>query len=123
MKTKTILAMLPLLLAPACAGEHDTHAADNTRQNARDKDGGTLTPTDQSESEADRELTQRVRKSVVDDDSLSMNAKNVKVITRNGKVTLRGIVDTQAEKDAVAAKARAVSGVTDVDNQLEINTK
>lgn len=123
MKTKTILSMLPLFIACACSGEHKTHAADNTSQNARDKEGHTLTPTDQSESDADRELTQRVRQSVVADDSLSVNAKNVKVITRNGKVTLRGVVDAQAEKDAVAAKARAVAGVLDVDNQLEVKTK
>ena len=121
---KTILSILPLVLACACSGgEHKTHAADNTSQNARDKDGHNLTPLDQSETEADRQLTQKVRQDLVADDSLSVDAKNVKVITRNGKVTLRGVVDSQAEKDAVAAKARAIAGVLDCDNQLEVKMK
>jgi osmotically-inducible protein OsmY len=57
------------------------------------------------------------------DKAMSMNAQNCKIITdKSGVVTLRGVVDSQAEKDAIQAKAQAVAGVTRVDNQLEVKT-
>jgi osmotically-inducible protein OsmY len=101
---------------------HDTRAvdADNTGRNARDADGNTLTPMDQGESEADRTITQQIRKAVVDHDQLSTNAKNVKIITQNGVVTLRGPVKSQEEKAAIASVAQKTGGVKRVDNQLEI---
>ena len=94
--------------------------ADNTRKNERDRDGDTVTPEDQAENDADRTITQRIRQAVVDKDGLSMNAKNVKIVTANGVVTLRGPVQSPAEKIDVASIARATDGVTRVDNQLEI---
>lgn len=101
---------------------HDARAvdADNTGRNARDADGNTLTPLDQGESEADRTITQQIRKAVVDHDQLSTNAKNVKIITNNGVVTLRGPVKSQEEKAAIASVAQKTGGVKRVDNQLEI---
>jgi osmotically-inducible protein OsmY len=96
--------------------------ADNTGRNARDAEGNTLTPMDQGESEADRTITQQIRKSVVDNDSLSTNAKNVKIITQNGVVTLRGPVKSPEEKAAIANAAQKAAGVKRVDNQLEIET-
>jgi osmotically-inducible protein OsmY len=120
---------LPLALgAPALAAdEHHKDAAnaaaadaDNTKRNARDADGNTLTPLDQGESEADRTITQQIRKQVVAHDQLSTNAKNVKIITQNGVVTLRGPVKTPEEKAAIASLASKASGVKRVDNQLEI---
>lgn len=119
---KTILSCLIFACVCSCSGEHPTKAADNTSQNARDKGGKTLTPLDQSETEADRSLTQKIRQSLVDDSALSTNAQNVKVITQNGKVTLRGVVASQEEKDSVAEKARAIPGVLECDNQLEVKT-
>jgi hyperosmotically inducible periplasmic protein len=94
-------------------------AADNTKKNERDT-GNTLTPGDQAENEADRTITQQIRQAVVDKDSLSMNAKNVKIITANGVVTLRGPVKTPDEKADIAAIAQRTSGVTRVDNQIEV---
>jgi osmotically-inducible protein OsmY len=95
-------------------------APDNTGSNVRDRSGKTLTPGDQSESEADRTLTQRIRQAVVADDSLSTNAHNIKIITVNGVVTLRGPVNSAKEKATIDAKAQQIAGAKNVDNQLEI---
>jgi osmotically-inducible protein OsmY len=95
-------------------------APDNTGRNIRDRSGATLTPGDQSESEADRTLTQRIRQAVVADDSLSTNAHNIKIITINGVVTLRGPVNSAQEKANIDAKAQQIAGATKVNNQLEI---
>jgi hyperosmotically inducible periplasmic protein len=103
-------------VSPAAAGPYD---ADNTGRNVRDR-GDTVTPTDQGENDADRQVTANIRKAIVDDDSLSTNAKNVKIMTRDGQVTLRGPVKTPEEKAAIAAKAERIAGVKRVDNQLEI---
>jgi len=119
MKSLTLVCVLASVLsaAPLLAGEQD---ADNTGRNVQDRDDQTLTPGDQGGSAADREVTANVRKAIVADDALSMNAHNVKVITLNGVVTLRGPVKNAAEKSSVAAKAQKVAGVKRVDNQLEI---
>jgi osmotically-inducible protein OsmY len=99
-----------------------TTAADNSGVNVRDRNDQTKTAGDQSESEADRTISQNIRQALTSDDSLSTNGKNVKVITVDGKVTLRGPVKSDQEKSAVAAKAQQVAGVKNVDNQLEIAT-
>jgi osmotically-inducible protein OsmY len=96
-------------------------APDNTGVNTRDREGKTLTPQDQSESEGDRELTRRIRQAVMDDGSLSFEAKNAKIITVNGRVTLRGPVKNAEEKLAIEAHAAAAAGGA-VDSQLEIET-
>lgn len=94
--------------------------ADNTKINERDRSGATLTPTDQGGSEADRKMTQLVRQAVVKDDSLSFTAKNVKIITQNGKITLRGPVNTAQERTTIESAARKVAGSYQVDNLLEV---
>lgn len=96
-----------------------TVAADNSGLNVRDRDA-TKTSGDQSESEADRTITQNVRQAVVADDSVSTNGKNVKIITVDGTVTLRGPVKSEKEKTNIGAKAQQIAGVKRVDNQLEI---
>ena len=93
---------------------------DNSGRNVRDADGTTKTSGDQSESEADRTITQNVRQAVTADDSISTNGKNVKIITVDGTVTLRGPVKSEQEKTNIAAKAQQIAGVKKVDNQLEI---
>lgn len=98
----------------------DAHDADNTGRNARDAGGTTLTPMDQGENEADRTITQQIRKAVVNHEQLSTNAKNVKIITQNGVVTLRGPVKSAEEKATIASVAQKTGGVKRVDNQLEI---
>ena len=93
---------------------------DNSGRNVRDADATTKTPGDQSESEPDRTITQNVRQAVTADDSISTNGKNVKIITVDGTVTLRGPVKSEQEKTNIAAKAQQIAGVKKVDNQLEI---
>jgi hyperosmotically inducible periplasmic protein len=95
-------------------------AADNSGRNVRDRNDATKTPGDQSESEADRTITQNVRQAVTADDSVSTNGKNVKIITNDGTVTLRGPVKSEQEKTNIGAKAQQIAGVKRVDNQLEI---
>jgi len=97
-----------------------TTAPDNTGRNVQDRSGATLTPGDQSESEADRTLTQKVRQAVMADESLSTTAHNIKIITTNGAVTLRGPVNSAKEKATIDAKAQQIAGATKVDNQLAI---
>ncbi len=94
--------------------------ADNTKKNERDRDGDTVTPGDQAENDADRSITQRIRQAVVDKDGLSTNAKNVKIMTANGVVTLRGPVQSAGEKSSIASIAQTTEGVSRVDNQLEV---
>jgi hyperosmotically inducible periplasmic protein len=119
MRSLVLVCTLAALLtaAPAIAGDYD---ADNSAKNARDRDDQSVTSGDQGGSAADRELTANIRKAIVGDDSLSMNAHNVKIITKDGVVTLRGPVETAGEKTSVAVKAQKVAGVKRVDNQLEI---
>jgi osmotically-inducible protein OsmY len=95
---------------------------DNTERNVRDSGNTTLTPEDQKETKSDRNLTAAIRRAVVKDKSLSLNAHNAKIITRNGTVTLRGPVETSAEKAKLQAIAQKTRGVKQVDNQLEAKT-
>jgi hyperosmotically inducible protein len=95
--------------------------ADNSRVNQRDRSSDALTPMDQGTSEADRHTTQQIRQAVMRDKTLSFTAKNVKIITINGKVTLRGPVKNEAERSAIEAAARGVAGGAQVDSQLEIS--
>jgi hyperosmotically inducible periplasmic protein len=95
-------------------------APDNTGRNVRDRGGDTVTPGDQSNNKADLNLTQQIRKAIMADKSLSTNAKNVKIITANGVVTLRGPVNTPQEKATIEAKAQSIAGAHNVDSQLEI---
>jgi len=94
--------------------------ADNTGRNRRDADTDAKTPMDQNENTKDITITAEVRKAILADDTMSTNAENCKIMTADGVVTLRGPVDSQAEKDAIEAKARAVAGVARVENQLEV---
>jgi len=95
-------------------------APDNSGRNVRDRNDATKTAGDQSESEADRTISQNIRQAIVADDSVSTNGKNVKIITVDGMVTLRGPVKTEQEKTNIGAKAQQIAGVKRVDNQLEI---
>lgn len=104
---------------PAAAADTD---ADNTAKNVRDRDDGAVTPLDQSEKQADLDVTQRIRKGLMDGDDFSTNAKNVKVVTsEDGRVTLRGPVDSSTEKAQVVSLAKNVAGPErKVVDQLEV---
>ena len=103
----------------SAANDAADYPADNTGRNVRDRDDRTLTSEDQSENKADRELTQKIRKAVVEDDSLSASAHNIKIITVDGVVTLRGPVKSAEERNAIGAKAVKIAGAGKVKNQLE----
>jgi hyperosmotically inducible periplasmic protein len=85
--------------------------------------GSEKTPTasDQSENEADRKITQQIRQAVTKDDSLSTSAQNVKIITQDGKVTLRGTVKNENEKQKIGEMAKKASGVRNVENLLTVS--
>jgi sporulation protein YlmC with PRC-barrel domain len=93
--------------------------ADNTARNARDRNNRTLTPLDQGNSAADRDRTAQIRKEILADKGMSMNAKNVKIITIDGQVTLRGPVNTAEEKRSIGEIADRIARSENVDNQLE----
>jgi len=95
-------------------------AADNSAKNQRDRSGETMTSGDQSNNAEDTKLTAAIRRAVVADKSLSLTAKNVKIITANGVVTLRGPVKTDAEKATVEKLAQSAAGGAKIDNQLEV---
>jgi osmotically-inducible protein OsmY len=117
-KSYLITPLVVAVLALQCYAE--TPNADNSGKNARDASGETLTPIDQSNDEADLKITSETRKMLVDDDSLSVLAKNVKIITvKGGAVTLRGPVESDAEKAAIEKHAK-MAGATSVTDQLEV---
>lgn len=92
---------------------------DNTKKNVRERED-TLTPMDQGNSSAETVITASIRKALMEEASLSFNARNVKVVTVGSVVTLRGPVMSAEEKSQIAALAARTVGVRDVDNQLEV---
>jgi hyperosmotically inducible periplasmic protein len=120
---------LLLMAGPAAQAERGAaiylaadSALENTELNVRDKAGTTLTPEDQKETKKDIKITAHIRKAVVKVKSLSVDAQNVKIITRNGVVTLRGPVESAAESLKIEKIAKHTRGVVRIDNQLEIKT-
>ena len=127
MKSLTVLLLSAVLIVGCSKNRSEdkqvSQAAvepDNSGRNVRDRNDQNKTAGDQSESEADRTISQNIRQAVTADDSLSTNAKNVKIITNDGTVTLRGPVKSEKEKAEIEAKAKQVAGVKRVDNQLEV---
>lgn len=97
----------------------DRSNADNTEINIRDRNDQTLTPLDQSNTKTDISITQAIRQSIMKQD-FSSDAKNIKIITQNGEVTLRGPVNNSAEAEKITALAKAVPGIKSLHNQLEV---
>jgi osmotically-inducible protein OsmY len=100
-----------------------TTQPDNTQMNQRDRQPGEPTADQQKENASDRELAKQIRQSFVHDKSLSTYAHNVKVIAEGGKVTLKGPVHSEEEKNALGAKAAEVAGAANVSNQLDVVSK
>ena len=88
--------------------------ADNTKINKRDASPTEHTADQQGQTEGDIEITQKIRQAVVDDESLSINAQNVKIITIDGVVTLKGPVKSEKEKMAIEEKAAQIAGKENV---------
>ncbi len=99
-----------------------TKDADNTARNVRDRNPSTLTPLDQGSSEADVNTTTQIRKEIIAGKDMSVNAQNVKIITNTGKVTLRGPVNSDAEKRLIGEIADRVAHAENVTNQLEVKS-
>jgi hyperosmotically inducible protein len=100
--------------------ESQQPSADNTKTNQRDRDKSAPTADQQKVNPSDREITRNIRASVHKDKTLSTYAHNVKIITQGGKVTLKGPVRSDDEKANIAAKAIAVAGDGNVDDQLDV---
>jgi len=96
---------------------------DNSKMNKVDRADGAVTADQQKMNAADRELAQKVRKAITADKTLSTYAHNVKVIVRDGAVTLKGPVRSAEEKTAVEAKATEAAGAGKVTNELTIAAK
>ncbi len=94
--------------------------ANNSGRNLRDRNNKTLTPGDQSNNPADRETTREIRKAIIGAKDMSLSGRNVKIVTAGGKVTLRGPVASDQEKQTIGDLATKVAGNQNVDNQLEV---
>ena len=94
--------------------------ADNTKVNTRDRAKGAVTADQQKDNATDRDLTQKIRRALMQDKSLSSYAHNVKVIAQGGQVTLKGPVRSAEEKKSVESKAIEVAGAARVTNELSI---
>jgi len=108
--------MLAMLLGAASLGAQNTDSGvkpDNTKVNKRDRDANQPTADQQKNTASDLDLSKNIRRSIMDDKSLSTDAHNVKVIAQNGTVTLKGPVKSDAEKSAIMSKAVSVAGSTD----------
>jgi osmotically-inducible protein OsmY len=112
------MALLPIASfaqdqsSPPAAASQDSSAKNKVHSHTADQ---------QSEATSDRMLTKKIRQSLISDKSLSTYGHNVKIITKNGMVTLKGPVHSEDEKSAIASKAAEVAGGQDkVTNQLTV---
>ena len=115
-------AILPALFCSLAMIEtaQDSTKPDNTKVNKGDAQSGAVTADQQKMNASDQALTKQIRSSIMADKSLSTYAHNVKIITQNGAVTLKGPVKSDAEKQSVVAKAVAVAGADHVTDQTSV---
>jgi hyperosmotically inducible periplasmic protein len=104
----------------AVAQQEKAPAADNTKVNQRDRNKAEATADRAKDNVNDREIMQKIRKAVVDDKALSTYAHNVKIVSQKGKVTLKGPVRSDEEKQTIERMATEVAGAGNVTNQLTI---
>ena len=119
-RTLLVLACLSGLSVAALAADDKATNPDNTATNERDRSGETQTSGDQSNSSADLKITQAIRQALMKDGELSTTAKNIKIITANGQVTLRGPVKTAQEKSKIDQLARSAASGAKIENQLDV---
>jgi len=117
-----LLGSAALVTAQDSAGQ-SAPASDNTKMNQRDRNPNEPTADQQQNNSSDRDLTRQVRKAIEADKNLSTYAHNVKVITQNGQVTLKGPVRSEEEKRAIEAKAAEVAGEGRVTSELTVKPK
>src|SRR4030095_2773040 len=123
MKRITLFILcLSALAVSAFAQDNSTPAADNSGRNKRDRSAEAQTSGNQSNSSEDIKITAAIRRALMHEDSLSTTAKNVKIITQNSVVTLRGPVKNAAEKAKIAQLAQSAAGKAKIEDQLEVKT-
>jgi hyperosmotically inducible protein len=111
---------LVVLTSATMAQDSTPVAPDNTAVNAQNRATGAVTAGQQSNAKNDEQLIRKIHRAVVKDDSLSTMAHNVKIVSADGSVTLRGPVKTEEEKDTIVRLAQTIAGRDKVDNQLEV---
>jgi hyperosmotically inducible protein len=122
---RTLFMSLALIVCGSALGVCQDPASpppDNTKVNERDRNPNQPTADQQKENRSDRDITQQIRKAIEKDKALSSDAHNVKIVTQNGTVTLKGPVRSEEEKKAVEAKAAEVAGQDKVTNQIEVKS-
>src|ERR1700682_891029 len=112
------IVVISVLLAPASALPQTP--ADNTKVNTRDRAKGAVTADQQKENASDRELTQKIRRALMQDKTLSSYGHNVKIVAQGGEVTLKGPVRTEDEKRTVETKAAEGAGAGHGINQMSV---
>lgn len=119
-QTLITLACSGALCLTTLAADDTTALPDNTAKNQRDRSSQTKTSGDQSNSPADLKITAAIRRAVMKDGGLSMTAKNIKIITAGGLVTLRGPVKTAEERTKIDQLAKSAAPGAKIDDQLEV---
>src|SRR5271166_3673996 len=119
----SLLGVGTLVSAQQSAGQDSSAPADNTSVNQRDRNANEPTADQQKNNRSDRDITQQIRRALANDKSLSTYAHNVKVITQDGQVTLKGPVRSDEEKRAIEAKATAIAGENKVTSELTVKPK
>jgi hyperosmotically inducible periplasmic protein len=109
-----------LCLGPVASFGQQPPAPDNTRENKRDRSAGEPTADQGKNNASDRDMMQKIRRSILDDKELSTYAHNVKVVAEHGKVTLKGPVRSEEEKKTIEQKAAEVAGAGNVNSQITI---
>jgi hyperosmotically inducible protein len=121
--TWTLLVLSSLLSVGSLSAQQSAAPADNTTVNQRDRNPNEPTADLQKNNPSDRDITQQIRRAIMKDKSLSSYAHNVKIITQNGQVTLKGPVRSDEEKRAIEAKATEIVGENKVTSELDIKPK
>ena len=111
------------MLRSQAQSEQQGTSVDNTKVNSQDRDKASPTADQQQETRSDREITRQIRRSLIKDKSLSTYAHNVKIITHDGQVTLKGPVRSEDEKRAIEAKATEVVGENKVTSELSVKAQ
>lgn len=123
MRNIAILGCLLLSLNAVAVNAKDAPEADNSAQNAGAERRDAVTAEKQNNKKSNVEILAQIRKSIVDDNGLSMNAKNAKILFKDGLVTLKGPVDSDSEKARVEELAKSCSSVSSVKNMLTVAPK
>jgi len=121
--TWTLPVLGSLLSVGSLSAQQSAAPADNTTVNQRDRNPNEPTADLQKNNPSDRDITQQIRRAIMKDKSLSSYAHNVKIITQNGQVTLKGPVRSDEEKRALEAKATEIVGENKVTSELDIKPK